>query len=132
MMSVTRAISHAPPYPMSFAETSPMENSRPVARPSEAARPKSSGMAMGKAAPAPHPASQMMMPMTGGRCWAASEPAIESPSRTSPIRASTTATCSRRASRDGCPRAVTKARTATPEAVTDCTSASGASRRAAT
>ena len=43
-----------------------------------------------------------------------------------------TAICSRRASRDGCPRAVTKARTATPEAVTDCTSASGASRSAAT
>ena len=68
MMSVTRAISHAPPYPMSFAEMSPIENSRPVARPSEAARPKSMGMAMRNAAPAPHAASQMMMPRTGGRC----------------------------------------------------------------
>ena len=64
--------------------------------------------------------------------WVASAPVIESPSRASPTRARTTAACSRRASRDGCPRAVAKARTATPEAVTDCTRASGASRSAAT
>ena len=46
--------------------------------------------------------------------------------------ARTTATCSRRASRDGWPRAVLNARTTTPDAATACTSASGASRRAAT
>src|SRR6266704_2930290 len=46
--------------------------------------------------------------------------------------ARTTATCSRRASRDGWPRAVLNARTATPDAATACTKASGASRRAAT
>jgi hypothetical protein len=49
-----------------------------------------------------------------------------------PTIARTTASCSRRASRDGCPRAVANTRTATPDAATACTSASGASRSTAT
>ena len=59
-------------------------------------------------------------------------PREQSASNVSPASASTTANCSRRASRDGCPPAVANARTATPDAATACTSESGASRSAAT
>ncbi len=132
MMSGTSASSHGPPYPMSFAETSPSANSRPADRPSVAARPNLVGWTIRSTARPAHAASQMIMPTAGGCRSRASLPASESPSRISPDSASTTANCSRRASLDGCPRAVAKARTATPDAVTAWTRASGASRRAAT
>src|ERR1035438_9598022 len=77
-------------------------------------------------------AHRMTMPTTAGWLSDAFVPTRESASSVSPASARTTANCSRRASRDGCPPAVANARTATPDAVTDWTSASGARRRAAT
>jgi hypothetical protein len=51
---------------MSLAEMSPSANSRPAARPSDAARPKRVGMTMSSIAPPPHAASQVMTPRTAG------------------------------------------------------------------
>lgn len=111
---------------------SPPAKRRPAATPSAGPRARPAPKRASASASAVDPASQTATGAAAGArsVWCVST--SEKASSTRPTNASATAICSCRASRPGCPRAVTSASTAIPDAQTAWTSERGASRRAAT